>query len=60
MLGQVAGYRRQGKPRVRWLDSNKEAAGQWLDALKEAVQDMKNWRMLVEVKTWNRERTNVK
>jgi hypothetical protein len=21
MLGQVVGYRRQGKPRMRWLDS---------------------------------------
>jgi len=25
MLGQVAGYRRQGKPQIRWLDSIKEA-----------------------------------
>jgi len=31
-----------------------------LDALKEAVQDRKKWRMLVEEKTRNRERTNVK
>jgi hypothetical protein len=37
MLGQVAGYRRQGKPQMRWLDSIKEATGLWLDALKEAV-----------------------
>ena len=29
-------------------------------ALKEAVQDRKKWRMLVEEKTRNRERTNVK
>jgi hypothetical protein len=28
--------------------------------LKEAVQDRKKWRMLVEEKTRNRERTNVK
>jgi len=27
MLGHVAGYRRQGKPRMRWLDSIKEATG---------------------------------
>jgi hypothetical protein len=60
MLGQVAGYRRQGKPRMRWLDSIKEATGLRLDVLKEAVQDRKKWRMLVEEKTRNRERTNVK
>ena len=45
---------------VRWLDSIKEATGVWLDALKEAVQDRKKWRMLVEEKIQNRERTNVK
>ena len=60
MLGQVAGYRKEGKPRMRWLDSIKEATGLQLDALKEAVQDRKKWRMLVEEKTRNRERTNVK
>jgi hypothetical protein len=60
MLGQVAGYRRQGKPRMRWLDSIKEVTGLRLDALKEAVQYRKKWRMLVEGKTRNRERTNVK
>jgi hypothetical protein len=41
MLGQVAGYRRQGKPRMRWLDSIKEATGLWLDILKQAMQDRK-------------------
>ena len=60
MLGQVAGYRRQGKPQIRWLDSIKEATGLRLGVLKEAVQDRKKWRMLVEEKTRNRERTNVK
>jgi len=60
MLGQVAGYRRQGKPQICWLDSIKEAARLRLEVLKETVQDRKNWGMLVEEKTWNRERTNVK
>jgi hypothetical protein len=41
MLGQVAGCRRQGKPRMRWLDSIKEATGLPLDAINEAVQDRK-------------------
>jgi hypothetical protein len=31
-----------------------------LETLKETVKDRKKWRMLVEEKTWNRERTNVK
>jgi len=60
MLGQVAGYRRQGKPRTRWLDSVKEATGLRLVVLKEAVQDRKKWHMLVAEKPGNRERTNVK
>jgi hypothetical protein len=60
MLGRVTGYRRQGKPRMRWLDSIKEATGLRLDALKEAVQNKKKRQMLVEENTGNRERTNVK
>jgi len=60
MLGQVAGYRKQGQRRMPWLDSIKEATGLRLGALKEAVQDRKKWRMLVEEKTRNRERINVK
>jgi len=59
MLGQVTGYRRQGKPRIRWLDSIKEATGLRLGVLKGAVQYRKKWHMLVEEKTGNRERTNV-
>jgi hypothetical protein len=60
MLGQVEGHRRQGKPRTRWLDSIKEATGLLLEDLREAVQDRKKWRTLVEEKTRNRVRTNVK
>jgi hypothetical protein len=60
MLGQVEGHRKQGKPRTRWFDSIKEATGQRLEDLREAVQDRKKWRTLVEEKTRNRERTNVK
>jgi hypothetical protein len=42
MLGQVEGHRRQGKPRMRWLDSIKEATGLRLEDLKEAIQNRKN------------------
>jgi hypothetical protein len=60
IVGQVAGHRRQGKLWLRWLDSIKEATSLRLEVLKETVQDMKKWCMLVEEKSWNRERTNVK
>jgi hypothetical protein len=43
-----------------WIDSIKEATSLRLEILKEAVQDRKKWHMLVQVKTQNRERTNVK
>jgi len=60
MLGHVEGRRKQGKPRMRWLDSIKEATGLQLEDLREAVQDRKKWRTLVEEKTRNRICTNVK
>jgi hypothetical protein len=37
-----------------------ESTGLRLETLKETVKDRKKWRMLVEEKTRNRERTNVK
>jgi hypothetical protein len=45
---------------MRWLDSIEEATSLRLEDLREAVQDRKKWRMLVEEKTRSRERTNVK
>jgi hypothetical protein len=60
MLGKVEGHRKQGKPQIRWFDSIKEVTGLRLEDLKEAVQDRKNWRTLVEEKTRDRVRTNVK
>jgi hypothetical protein len=60
MLGQVAGYRKQGKPQMCRLDSIKEATSLCLGALKETLQDRKKWGMLMEEKSQNRERTNVK
>ena len=60
MIGQVDRCRRQGRPRLRWMDSIKENTGFGLEKLKEIVQDRKKWRRLVEEKTRNRERTNIK
>jgi hypothetical protein len=50
MLGQIEGYRKQGKPRVRWFDSIKKATGLRLEDLREAVQDRKKRRTLEEEK----------
>jgi hypothetical protein len=47
MLGQVEGHRKHGKPRMRWLDSIKEATGLRLEDLRETVQDRKKWCTLV-------------
>jgi hypothetical protein len=60
MLGQDKGHRMQGKPRMQWLDSIKEATGLRLEDLREAVQYRKKWHTLVEEKTQNRVQTNVK
>jgi len=60
MLGQFAGHRKQGKPRMRWLGSIKEATGLRLEDLREAVRYKKKWLTPLEDKTRNRERTNVK
>ena len=60
MIGQVDGCRRQGRPRLRWMDSIKENTGFGLEKLKEIVKDRNKWRRLMEEKTRNRERTNIK
>jgi len=60
MIGQIDGCRRQGRPRLRWMDSIKENTGFGLEKLKEIVKDRNKWRRLVEEKTRNRERTNTK
>jgi hypothetical protein len=36
MIGQVDGSRRQGKPRLRWIDSIKENTGFGLEKLKDS------------------------
>jgi hypothetical protein len=60
MIGQVDGSRRQGRPCLRWIESVKENTGFGLEKLKEIVKDRNKWRRLVEEKTINRERTNIK
>ena len=44
MLGMMEGTRRQGRPRIRWLDEIKNSTGLGLSVLKDAVTDRKAWR----------------
>jgi hypothetical protein len=60
MIGQVDGSRKQGRPRLRWMDRIKENTGFGLEKSKQIVKDRNKWRRLVEEKTRNRERTNIK
>jgi hypothetical protein len=50
MIGQVDGSRRQGRPRLRWMDSIKENTGFDLEKLKRD-KDRNKWCSLVEEKT---------
>jgi hypothetical protein len=60
MIGQVEGSRKQGRPHLRWMDSIKENTGFGMEKLKETIKDRNKWRRLVEERTRNRERTNIK
>jgi hypothetical protein len=60
MIGLVDGSRRQGRPRLRWMAGIKENTGFGLEKLKEIVKVRNKWRRLVEERTRNRERTNIK
>jgi phage antirepressor YoqD-like protein len=42
MLEQVEGHRKQGKPRMRWLDNIKEATGLGLEDLRKQYKIGKN------------------
>lgn len=59
MIGQVEGSRKQGKPRTRWIDDVKKIVNLSWEAITHIVKDRKEWRKLTEVRTMNRERTNV-
>jgi hypothetical protein len=53
MLGHAAGYRRQGRPWMCWIDSIKESTGLHLETLKETVKGRKNgacwWKKKLEI-----------
>ena len=44
MLGKIAGRRRRGRQRMRWLDSIIDSMDMRLGELRELVMDRKPWR----------------
>jgi hypothetical protein len=54
MIGEVDGSRRQGRPRLRWIDNIKKITGFGLEKLKEIVKDRNKWRRLVKEKGTNK------
>ena len=44
MLGMIGGSRRRGRPRIRWMDEIKEAAGQTLEQLLHCSKNRSAWR----------------
>ena len=56
MLGEIAGRRRRGRQRMRWLDGITDSMDMSLSELRELVMDRDSWRAVIHAVTKSRTR----